>query len=607
MAHSGKRLALFDNTEVTCEALHCLPSKLSASHLNAEGKLLSSVAIEKAQVFLKSNPDVDRLLVTEGNASYHVIKLKHPATQQDEFYIVYLGEKHQALIGKGGFGSLRLMQHADKKTWHVLKTKPFAGKFKDGNKAPSEEEAHIEINALTRLSLNLGYFERSGKQSMKLSVGMPLHPGTNLDKFIDDLPQKPYVNLLLIAISIIEALQALHARNELHGDFNPYNIFYHAASGRIDLIDFDNCKKRDDYPLGAIIYKVGYVVPEDSSNTYNIASEIYCLGVTLGKLFGLSENGTTHNGYQWAFPFYDENSPHFKNSTHVSCEELRKELLIFLKRMTDLKPENRPNHDEISTFFKNLLFRHLNPANAARRIALVDVNELITTVDDDKKFAAFIAPLAHMEEIWLVDAKCKLNKKSYEKLINFMALLNLPVRHFIWRANNPNAITLAMALCAIVKKAPRTINSVPNAYFLFTMHSFVPEVKDNLFKLGVAVITDNQDLPIKITEHIRDTVWADAIYLQVKNSLERKSAKLAEEYPNNASAEKKRFEISHVLEVLAHQYEVHDLNIESMQIALSCLEDSILKTATTLIKQLDTFANREAQNNLPVSLLLKTP
>lgn len=598
MAHSGKRLALFDNTEVSCDALRWLPPKLSALHLNAEDKLLSSTAIEKAQAFFKLNPEVDRLLVSEGNASYHVIKLKHPATQQDEFYIVYLGEKHQALIGEGGFGSLRLMQHADKKTWHVLKTKPFAGKSKNGE-APSKAEAHVEIDALTRLSLNLGYFERSGKQSMKLSVGMPLHPGTNLDKFIEDLPQKPYANLLVIAIAIIEALQALHARKELHGDFNPYNIFYHAACGRIELIDFDNCKKLGDYPLGATIYKPGYVVPEDYSNTYDIASEIYCLGVTLGKLFGLSRNDTIYNGFQWAFPFYDENSPDFKNSTYVSCDELRKKLLVFLKRMTDLKPENRPNHDEISAFFKNLLFRHLNPANAARRIALVDVNELITTVDDDKKFAAFIAPLAHMEEVWLVDAKCTLNKKTYEILLDFLTLSHISVRHFIWRANNPNAITLAMTLSAIVKKAPRTIEGMPNAYFFFTEHAFVPQVQENLFKLGVAVITDSKDLPAKITDHIRDTVWMDAIYLQLKNTLERKSEKLAKDYPNNASAEKKRFEIHHVLEVLAHQYEVHDLNIESMQIALSCLEDSILKTATTLIKQLDTFANREAQNNLP--------
>ncbi|HEX7378645.1 MAG TPA: protein kinase, partial [Pirellulales bacterium] len=103
-------------------------------------------------------------------------------------------------------------------------------------------------------------------------------------------PQRslPLAEVLRIGREIAEALAEAHARNLIHRDIKPGNIWLEGASGWVKLVDFGLAHAAEDVHLtqtGAILGTPAYMSPEQArGETVDGRSDLYSLGAVLYKL-----------------------------------------------------------------------------------------------------------------------------------------------------------------------------------------------------------------------------------------------------------------------------------------------------------------------------------
>jgi hypothetical protein len=134
-----------------------------------------------------------------------------------------------------------------------------------------------------------------------------------------------------LATQIVSAVDHCHARQIVHGDIKPANVLLTADINAL-LADFDNSRDLSKTMIGKTGYaqgSLGFIAPEMKrpGSKPTKASDVYCLGVLLAKIFlGLEP---------------EENGP---PKIPADADPTLRDLL---RRMTNKQPEERPTTAEV--------------------------------------------------------------------------------------------------------------------------------------------------------------------------------------------------------------------------------------------------------------------
>lgn len=134
-----------------------------------------------------------------------------------------------------------------------------------------------------RKALRMGSFEQNPALFLEYIEGLPLK---NVEKEFSTL------EILRIAIKIIDAIHSLHQNNIIHKDLSPNNIILN-DKGEITLIDLGISSKvsQKQYNLGNPKHLEGtlkYISPEQTGRVNKVVdyrSDLYSLGIILYELF----------------------------------------------------------------------------------------------------------------------------------------------------------------------------------------------------------------------------------------------------------------------------------------------------------------------------------
>ena len=208
-------------------------------------------------------------------------------------------------------------------------------------------------------------------------IARKYYPGENLQA-LREKELKGEVSLTIdtkidIALKCIKFLDDLHKMGIIHCDINPNNIIYDRALNSVRILDFDtSLNKRDKYTTYAETYDphprgtAGYIAPEILSGKSSISdkdknlhfyserADVYALGVTLAKLFGLDEYLGKKSSNTTSFI----DKP-VKSATGLNDEQKR--LLKILTAMTSMSLDNRLQLDAAKKQFRNLQKQLLAP------------------------------------------------------------------------------------------------------------------------------------------------------------------------------------------------------------------------------------------------------
>ncbi len=284
-----------------------IPAKVDiADVINTGGRLIAQedVASVKAAIkFLKQGLD--------GRYSKKDLETKFSITKIDgQYYAIYKGAKHNKHLGKGGFGTVKLVQNIDDGSWAAIKT------IVNSDGKSSKSAVAREISQLQRVNHFLGNVETRVSKSKNAEqdiIIMKLAPGVPVNIFIKDKNRMMApVKWLDFALGICRSISEIHALGILHRDIKPENILFDAASGTVTIIDYGIARKftlDNEYYSGRGAGTSGYTAPEirkpEEPNfllfekspragytelvAYDEATEVYALGITLVKLFGFAE------------------------------------------------------------------------------------------------------------------------------------------------------------------------------------------------------------------------------------------------------------------------------------------------------------------------------
>lgn len=203
---------------------------------------------------------------------------KHSFIKFDDQIIALANKKLEGTLGEGSFGKVVLGQS---RTGDNCAVKIEAGKAREDD-AP-------EVLAMRRLKYYKGEIARvlpEEKQGLltcsKRYTALALRKGKELKKIIDELS---YVQKLLVAIRVCEALLAIHYQRVIHADVKASNIVVDINQNEIsvDFVDFDFSLLLPDYREHTYdFYKgtQGYIAPEIREyKTFSFSSDIYALGM----------------------------------------------------------------------------------------------------------------------------------------------------------------------------------------------------------------------------------------------------------------------------------------------------------------------------------------
>ncbi len=203
------------------------------------------------------------------------------------------------ILGAGGFGVAFLCHHKFMRDNVVVKTLQSDELDCDVDRVFAEAQAlrHLDHPSIIRLS-DCGYADAGRKSRPYLA--MDYFDGLNLESYVEEQGLLSPEDLLAVAFSVAEALQAAHTRGILHRDVKPANILVRrdTSGWRVKLIDFGLALRPstlDERPstqgpraqttLGKTIAgTLHYAAPEQMGDQENVAvgaySDVYGFGKT---------------------------------------------------------------------------------------------------------------------------------------------------------------------------------------------------------------------------------------------------------------------------------------------------------------------------------------
>lgn len=294
-------------------------------------------------------------------------KLKYPVyVFHGKIFAVYPGNKFLLADGDSSFARCKLAQDLESGEWLVDKTIPVDSSLNDTvTEDVRYEQSCLSMNHQDVLAgdqqpvsfyrpfndavVREGVHEEDGKYDLFMQYAY----GMDLQEWLHTHARLPLIVRMHMSLGLINALQLVHANGTLHRDVKCRNAVYDMqkpAHESVTLVDFGLSVAMDELhdELSAGWGTPGYMAPEicyseeNKTGLYSIKSDIYALGVTLGKVWGLID--VDGSG---VMSFSD-------GASFTGDFALKRCLLKLLRDMTAVDPEARPSLDVLQFEFGKL-------------------------------------------------------------------------------------------------------------------------------------------------------------------------------------------------------------------------------------------------------------
>lgn len=339
--------------------------------LRRRDRIMRRSAISLLGIHHDTGGKISKKLLNDIGIPVHYSILICRQHDKDFYYAIYRGFKQSRHLGKGAYGTVKLAQDLQTGEFLALKIQPWSRLTTQRRRM-----LHDEIYK-SRLAGNLiaATTFRQAANDMAYAMLMKLYRGNPLSAIIHQ--RMSLAERLHIAIAVAEDLKAIHNKQLIHLDIKPENIIYDARTGAVNIIDFGTAQLADTHG-SANGGKVGteiYMPPEAYSNdsqlkTYSYQSDIYSLGLTLGRLFKLAARASDATIRQLVI-----NKPD-SGYTLTTDTDMALRLYMLLKQMTALKPDDRPKLDNVISELKSI--RSLLPDSMRTILGNIPVSNDLT-------------------------------------------------------------------------------------------------------------------------------------------------------------------------------------------------------------------------------------
>lgn len=378
-------------TRFPLDEIPFIPAKVDiADVIDTGGRLIAQedIASVKAAIkFLKQGLD--------GRYSKKDLETKFSIAKIDgQYYAIYKGAKHDKHLGKGSFGTAKLVQNIDDGTWAVMKT--IVNTDGTSNKYAIEREVtqlkfvhHFLGQPPTRVS--------ESKKAEQDIIIMKLAPGLPVDIIVKNKKRNmPPVKWLDMALGISRAVSDLLDKGVLHRDIKPANILFDPATGIVTIIDYGLGRKIDkenpDYYSSRGVGSPRYLAPEArtpdkqkvpyhakasdgyselTTVPYNESTEVFALGMTLMDIFGFTK---TERGIDVEITL----SRRITNPHHL------KEILALLPSMTDSDPFKRPDMKRVLEVLTDLREHEIDLYSKVNMLGYINVDDYLKASEFQK-------------------------------------------------------------------------------------------------------------------------------------------------------------------------------------------------------------------------------
>lgn len=322
----------------------------------------------------------------ELNTPYSVTKIN------DQYFAIYKGEQHGKLLGKGAFGSVKLVQNIETGTWAVIKT---IRKKLDSDQESHDRSISREKESLQKAEHFIGHVQRKSKKKdvMQDEIIMILAPGMTVSNIIKH-HNMPAVKWLDLAIGMMQSAKKMHRNGLIHRDIKPANMLAETTTNTVKLVDFGLARMMDPETksyLGSRAGTAAYMAPEikfegKKARDYNEATEVYALGITLIRIFKLEQVSD-----------YVEKT--LASAQQIHNQKLLDKLCLLAASMVHKNPSKRPSLEEVIEVLSDLRNNELDLVSKINSLVYLNVNEYFK-LNDIQKESLFNA-LKSVDEVQL--------------------------------------------------------------------------------------------------------------------------------------------------------------------------------------------------------------
>jgi serine/threonine protein kinase len=479
-------------------------------------------------------------------------------------YAIYKGKKHGLHLGEGGFGKTKLVQDIETGEWIVLKvTKSFQNIDKQIDEKTVRSMVSSEHKILSHFNRSKGNIisHLSKDKIQKYNITMKYVNGVELYQYLLNKPNLSMIEVLDIANGMVDSVREIN-RDHLHRDINPRNFMYNSLTREIVAIDLGfTVRKNEDGTFAdtKIIETNEYLAPEIKSKkslTYSEKTEVYALGVSLSKIFGITS------------------TIDFK--TKSPCSDDR-EIINLIKSMTNLDPDKRPSLEQAKKLLDEKRSQ-LVPLKL-RTVGIVNIEDLIS----GKKKISYYQALQEVNEVVFISDK-EVSPFVAMKIKRELEKKGIIVRHEIIVTHDVEKIPMIVE--KLHEEQFKGMTVIPQFYFYHSSKDTKPEYKKIY---PIKVVSDYKDYHPSIMKGLTvletdlkkviNTIKSESVRLKAKYKLEEKSKKIF----YNKDIAKNRVKL---LDNFIHQL---DSNNHITYDKLSKLLESLEKEMTNTIKIIPKF------------------
>lgn len=351
-----------------------IPQQVKKEHLNPDGSLLTKEEIAAIPMD-KGDTRLSKSKQTNNGLPYSII------TKDNKAYAVY-GNK--VLLGKGGFGKVKLAQDVQTNEWVALKV------------------VDVKAKNINELRANFGYLETEVALLHRITGRgvMVADPNPAVVKFhlimqlevgdtADTLRQRhDLINLngrLIIAQNMVKALNTLHEKKFIHRDIKGANIIVNPFTNEVGIVDFGMVEttenaKNDKNKMGT----PGYMAPEVAygRSSYSEKSDMYAMGVTIAKWFNLEVKLRKDSGI-YVVKEINETS---KFQEMVPDSKMRKEMLDLVRGMCEPNITNRLDGKEAEARLQKITERLSFTQLKSNTVGVLNVDEYMKLNNGEQLF-----------------------------------------------------------------------------------------------------------------------------------------------------------------------------------------------------------------------------
>lgn len=222
--------------------------------------------------------------------------------------------------------------------------------------------------------------------------------GLSLEQWLKQAPELTPVTKMDISQRLVDALMTAHAKELLHADLRLKHVMYDIHANEIALTNY-----------GFLTWPEWtgktYLAPEirnaEGQGSYTVKSDIYSLGLALGKLWGLVEHhhDSIKNTVGVTFQSLIDGEALLKENVKLSCAPgVQEELVKLITAMIAEDPAERPEMDEV----RETLARTAGMLSELDRevfVVVLDIEEFETVRKDAARYEEWMRNLRDNNDV----------------------------------------------------------------------------------------------------------------------------------------------------------------------------------------------------------------